>query len=117
MKIKPLDSYEDAKYPELQRIEKRMRMTGLPGKGTAAFAMAIATAMTMTMCAVKSENITDKSMEESSVATAMEESSEATATEETSQTEETIDVSFMGAAMPLDPSDRPIVIFKTEPAE
>lgn len=70
MKITPADAYEEAKYPELHVIEKRMRRTGLPGKGTAAFAMAVATAMTMTMCGAKSANITDKSMEDSSESTA-----------------------------------------------
>jgi hypothetical protein len=67
MKITPTDSYEEAKYPDLDTIEKRMRRTGLPSKGTAAFAMAVATAMTMTMCgasaATVSKNVTEASSE------------------------------------------------------
>lgn len=65
MKITPSDQYEEAKYPELQSVEKKIRLTGIPGKGTAAFAMAVATALSMTMCGATvgkvSGNATDQS--------------------------------------------------------
>jgi hypothetical protein len=63
MKITPEDFYEEAKYPELHMIEKKMRLNGLPAKGTAAFAMAVATAMTITMCGAGAETIKENTSE------------------------------------------------------
>jgi hypothetical protein len=71
MRITPTDAYEEAKYPDLETIEKRMRRTGLPGKGTAAFAMAVATAMTMTMCGANAASVSKNATDESSEANAL----------------------------------------------
>ena len=74
MKITPHENYDDARYPDLASIEKKIRLQGVKRKGTAAFAMAVATAMTMTMCGSNvagfTENATNAAQETSSLGAA-----------------------------------------------
>lgn len=55
MKMKPLDEYEEPKYPQLNTVEKRVRSAALSGKKAATLAMAVAAAMSLTMCGTRTE--------------------------------------------------------------
>ena len=74
MKITPHENYDDARYPDLASIEKKIRLQGIRRKGSAVFAMAVATAMTMTMCGANAagftENASNTAQETSSLAAA-----------------------------------------------
>jgi len=55
MKIKPLDDYREPEYPQLQTVEKKVRSAALSGKKAATLAMAVAAAMSLTMCGTRTE--------------------------------------------------------------
>lgn len=55
MKIKPLVDYREPQYPQLQTVEKKVRSAALSGKKTATLAMAVAAAMSLTMCGTRTE--------------------------------------------------------------
>jgi len=55
MKMKPLDEYEEPKYPQLKTVERRIRSAVISGKKAATLAMAVAAAMSLTMCGTRTE--------------------------------------------------------------
>lgn len=55
MKMNPLDEYEQPEYPPLQSVEKRIRSAALSGKKAATLGMAIATALSLSMCGTRTE--------------------------------------------------------------
>ncbi|MEI8199969.1 MAG: hypothetical protein WCG21_07900 [Eubacteriales bacterium] len=55
MKMKPLDDYREPEYPQLQTIEKKILSAALSGKKAATLAMAVAAAMSLTMCGTRTE--------------------------------------------------------------
>jgi len=55
MKMKPLDDYREPQYPQLQTIEKEVRSAAISGKKAATLAMAVAAAMSLTMCGTRTE--------------------------------------------------------------
>ena len=55
MKIKPLDDYKEPEYPQLQTVEKKVRSAAFSGKKAATLVMAVAAAMSLTMCGTRTE--------------------------------------------------------------
>lgn len=55
MKMKPLVDYKEPQYPQLQTVEKKVRSAALSGKKAATLAMAVAAAMSLTMCGTRTE--------------------------------------------------------------
>jgi len=55
MKIKPLVDYEEPKYPKLNAVENKIRFAALSGKKAVTLAMAVAAAVSLTMCGTRTE--------------------------------------------------------------
>lgn len=53
MKIEPLDEYKEPEYPQLNTVENQIRSAATSGKKAAAFVMAVAAAMSLTMCGTR----------------------------------------------------------------
>lgn len=62
MKITPLDEYQEPKYPPLRTVERNIHSAALTGKKAATFAMAVATAMTLTTCGAKTQTQTENQL-------------------------------------------------------
>lgn len=50
MDVKPVKEYNDAKYPNLKSVRENLRRNGIGAKAAVSTAMAVAAALSLTMC-------------------------------------------------------------------